>query len=1649
MWRGWAWKRRNIGSWRLRWVELDEASVSWYRYASSVDDEQREGGLCLLGQLSASAIERWKWEGSEKGITLSLSMQKGRLLLLVPLNPLACFRLNVALQLAIPSFRGGSDVIAPLLLSRLCIHFPLALGVASVHLEGPRASRAQSAAAVKAAALFTLQSRESKSLSSVTARIMWARSLIPGPDSLWAAEAEALAQLGPDRTALIPFGCQGGGNSTAVTEQGLSDHSILDVGGSGADAVEEGVSAALACSLRRCPAGSHRHVHLLLAPASWLPPLSCRVPRSLHTNDCYGKLLVAVVVHVTAGALSWESVRRTRHFDELQEAVAETAARSSPAHKATVAQLVQLMSAPPSSALSPAAFAATRDVAFAALRGSSDLTPWRALLPTFKRPGGLYRLSHGWPLRSAVALGIATPLRAKRPSAAAAAAAAAAASAATAASRPASRRGTDNPTATLGGRTDQVEPDALPEFAFGGWEVDSDGASLFPGAASEAGGAPDSPGRLRRDWGAATLDASSLSTRQLAVPDRAAAERSKRSLMGRLQYYFGGGAGRDSSRDAGADDASASNPPTPLGGAGAGTAGVRVRRGGSPAAFRRRSRDAGAGGLTSRPLSSSATPPAADDAGGHLSPYTRSHASRDPSFEVRSFSASSRGLRSSPAGRPHVSQAAALSAAVAPATLSPAAAADAGEATAPPEAAAGLKRHEAVSAFEAEALDLAAAVAASSGGARPAAAASVSVRGGEALGFGASSGGGSTAAGILFPARAAGLGAAVSVEPTTPQLLVQETVRQSARVATDDRAVVLTPTTVSQSGRAASPVAAGPPLQGGASEGGGSAGSWSRGAPFRARRRSLGRGRGTSADIPPRLSGGSSGAESSHGSSEAAPFLSSGTPAAAAAAVRTRSRFESFAEARRLKCARFLDQLLSIPEVWADAAVLEWLGALRREQSGEGGAAGAGGGAAAATAAAAAAIAAAGAPAAAPSSGLAASSTLRNTPPPPPLPVPLPAPPRVLHIASAPAFLRPGDVVLFACNNTPATLQRLVTACAFDHVGIVVDAGWRDRVAAESRARADAEALRRLADSLVAAPPPADAPSPASLLSLPSPTAGSGGGGGVRLPARHRSSSVVARFFGIPAAGEEEEEDMPHGGLSDGERGLLLAPATSFGQQEHGGGGGGSDARAEWTADTAAAVTPASGGPARDGTLRHVAVLSHAPPLHPRPAAAPKLHLTANKALADHRLSSADGGAFAAGGALEGDAATRSAGGEVGARAASRALASAGGHATAAASAHAFSAGSGGGGGGLSLPLLAAQHPYTLQLLESNSEGVQAYPLVQRLTAYGNGYCRAIAVRRLLLPFEEVVDPGGAAAAAAEEEEEGAWGGGGSGCTEAVVKEVDVPLWGRFSPCGPACVMLTRSRPSPSQELGEQRVLAAAAAAPASHARLGRRAAPCPCRLAAAWRAALERRLGAFLAEASGAPYRLGPEKALRRPAHWQAARPLGGAAQKAVAAAAVGALGDGVNAPAPVPGGAVALAVEGGEGGGERGGVPTVLWEEGADASLAAAAPPQPHYYCSELLATAYMRMGLLPAPAPVIATSAAAAAATAGSAPLAGAGGETGGLWSAPGPPAAIYWPNAWCAGSSVDAMLPLGCRLEGPVDVDPRGVLPLLGARAAAGT
>jgi hypothetical protein len=218
------------------------------------------------------------------------------------------------------------------------------------------------------------------------------------------------------------------------------------------------------------------------------------------------------------------------------------------------------------------------------------------------------------------------------------------------------------------------------------------------------------------------------------------------------------------------------------------------------------------------------------------------------------------------------------------------------------------------------------------------------------------------------------------------------------------------------------------------------------------------------------------------------------------------------------------------------------------------------------------------------------------------------------------------------------------------------------------------------------------------------------------------------------------------------------------------------------------------------------------------------------------------------------------------------------------------------------------RHRYSLVVLEASGEGVRTYPLLSRLRAYGTGYTHAIAVRRLLLPGEE----------------EGEEQGGSPGP----------------SACGDRCVRVRRRGTCDDGVMGRG---AGAGSAPSSSSSAA--AAACPsCARARAVRLLLEARLGAFADSVEGkASYALGLRKLLVPPAHLQAAK-LGPAEEEVAAAAAGEELGGAFS------GGDFEAAGPGGSG--------------GLGPPSRAAATPLAHYFCTELIACAYMAGGLLPGP-------------------------------------------------------------------------------------
>jgi hypothetical protein len=555
------------------------------------------------------------------------------------------------------------------------------------------------------------------------------------------------------------------------------------------------------------------------------------------------------------------------------------------------------------------------------------------------------------------------------------------------------------------------------------------------------------------------------------------------------------------------------------------------------------------------------------------------------------------------------------------------------------------------------------------------------------------------------------------------------------------------------------------------------------------------------------------------------------------------------------------------------------------------------------------------------------------SPPKPSKPVPLSsaklqfAARQTVHISRLLELLLPGDIVLFSCANTPSALQRRVTNCAYDHVGMVVDAAWRDRL------------LTVDGDATEAASPAGVSSTSASVSS--SSASADSTTYSAQQARQMQSSRALTRFFGRDSCT-------------------------------------GAQAQAQATTSTS---TTGSSGAASDGTSSSVST----------PEAG------------DKHCDTADA-ATALGGVLS-----------------------------------------------LSLALssFTPTHHYSLQLLEATGEGVRAYPLLARLHAYGGDYTNAVAVRRLLLPGEEVLTPG---------------------CPVTS---------GPWIPCGDDCCMYRRQGAVPAStgsahSVSRTSFMASAVASvsgagasgtsshssvsPASTdqaaAYITHAAAKCPCAAVARRRRAMERRFGYFLSEAAGLPYRLTAAKLLfRKPAHTLAARMLHDSASASTEASTD------VTAISPLV--AALAGAETAEGHDDPNG----------DAPLVSALPAASNYYCSELLAAAYMRAGLLPAPGSALssgppAKSSSPATATGGaSSPGFGArksvsvasssrGSRSSGSASDP----AAYWPNAWTTStelgprsrggdadsvrggrSVVDALLPPGVRLSAEIMVDSK-TLPL---------
>lgn len=593
-----------------------------------------------------------------------------------------------------------------------------------------------------------------------------------------------------------------------------------------------------------------------------------------------------------------------------------------------------------------------------------------------------------------------------------------------------------------------------------------------------------------------------------------------------------------------------------------------------------------------------------------------------------------------------------------------------------------------------------------------------------------------------------------------------------------------------------------------------------------------------------------------------------------------------FWEARRLLLERYCQQALALPAVWGHPPALEWLGMMQQsvlpswtgrtlahtveDARGSAGASARGGGA----------------------GGHGGDGKIARAPVPASVSAPSQLPPS-LPISQLLAFVRPGDVVLFSCDNTPSALQRGVTRCDWDHVGVVVDEAWRETLALDERlgraeeaaaAAAAAAALswgsRSQAGAGAASAMSGSAPLPDTGDSAPStsfsdpPASAQSGGGKARRAA-------VARFFGV-------SEDEAHRAVASE---LERVAASGDGDDYHGGGDDGDDGEPPLVRSGRAS--------------RSASVLSAPGSLWAMPSAdlRPLLVGPSTSDLPSASASAAGQGVSPAVGSDAGGFSSHCS-----TPPATPTLA----------------------GSPQPSPLLQQPHTYSLQLLEATGEGVRVYPLRSRLAAYGSEYCRAIAIRRLLLPGEE----------------EHASMEGAGGCDD------------------PRCCVARR--PGAAGNPGLPR---AASTARGTAARTA-----CACTTARRLRVSLERRLASFMAEVQGLPYRLSPGKLLGNvPAHMVTVPPS-------------------ARAPALQP----SLA---------------------ATHALAAAVQARPHYYCSELLAAAYQRCGLLPLPPSARHT-----------------GGSGGGAGRALFDPAAC-WPNAWVPGGPVEALLPPGARLDRPVLLDPR--------------
>ena len=123
----------------------------------------------------------------------------------------------------------------------------------------------------------------------------------------------------------------------------------------------------------------------------------------------------------------------------------------------------------------------------------------------------------------------------------------------------------------------------------------------------------------------------------------------------------------------------------------------------------------------------------------------------------------------------------------------------------------------------------------------------------------------------------------------------------------------------------------------------------------------------------------------------------------------------------------------------------------------------------------------------------------------------------VVPLSQITSYALPGDVILFSCVNAPSTLQRLVTRCSYDHVGIVVDAAWQNRIipAPQSSVSCTSPTDSRVAD-------PASASLPNAHVSV------SRTGNDAASSSMRRSSTAALRFFGLPTSNAGTDNLAPH-----------------------------------------------------------------------------------------------------------------------------------------------------------------------------------------------------------------------------------------------------------------------------------------------------------------------------------------------------------------------------------------------------------------------------------------------------------------------------------------------------------------------------------------